>query len=508
MQKRKIDMSCGDPLYPFRSAARYAFAQAAQDLNRYQFMAQGRSKPEITRTYSAISDHFTARGLKPPGWTGLSYGHFTMTGGGTTEAYNLVIQHLAADVRARNAAYGATIKPVILMPVPTYGFFMQQPEREGIEIRTLDRPQDGKGHITPEHLLSTIRDIDSKGERIIAYYDSNPNNPLGIIRGESETRALADIFLRLKEHYRRRDQQDLEKWQQDKPGRVTELFGEPHTIKPGRIWDGPASRVRIIDDIVYEGLEYGAEKPFAFAQIPELFKDTFTLAGPSKAGLVNLRAGVLIGDDHDIRDIEQRRSEHNYFPARVTLAGLEAYYSPEPSFVSAREKHLTRMNREHRFRGLFMKALINGLDSITEATPQDRRRIIAAYAKLENVPAEKAKAALARGIPGVKITTTPESGFFHLVDFSALRGSVIRTEHSLSASQIFSGHYDLQNLLSVTQNIGIASAGWMGLPGDALITRATFAAPLEDILEYSKRLRAAAAQIKQPAPSSPAAAPR
>lgn len=500
MKKRTLDMSLGDPLYPFRSAARYAFAQAARDLNKYQFMAQGRSQPAVQSTYRAISDHFTARGIRPPDWSGLSYSHFTMTGGGTTEAYNLVIQLLADDVRAQNQKYQRGLKPVTLMPIPTYGFFMQQPEREGIEVVTIERPLDGKGHITPEILKKALIEIYEKGQRVIAYYDSNPNNPLGIIRGEAETRALADVFQAVKPYYRQDDALALQKWQETQEPIETEMLGQTLKTKRGRLWDGPASRIRIIDDIVYDGLEYGDAKPFAFAQIPELYKDTFTLAGPSKAGLVNLRGGVVIGNDKDIHEIEQRRVEYNYFPARPTLAAMEAFYSPAEKFAAARARHLARMNAEHRFRGLFMKALVNGLSTLAEANDADRKKIVSAYARLEKCGVKDARAALDRGIRNIKIITTPESGFFHLVDLGALRGGTYTASHNAwDKDKKFDSYYDLANIVSGAQNIGIASAGWMGLPRDSLLMRATFAAPLEDILEYTKRLRLVSRAVRLPA---------
>lgn len=503
MKRRTLDMSLGDPLYPFRSAARYAFAQAARDLNKYQFMAQGRSQPAVQSTYRAISDHFTARGIRPPDWSGLSYSHFTMTGGGTTEAYNLVIQLLADDVRAQNQKYQRGLKPVILMPIPTYGFFMQQPEREGIEVVTIERPLDGKGHITPEILKKALIETYEKGQRVIAYYDSNPNNPLGIIRGEAETRALADVFQAVKPYYRQDDALALQKWQETQEPIETEMLGQTFKTKRGRLWDGPASRIRIIDDIVYDGLEYGDKKPFAFAQIPQMYKDTFTLAGPSKAGLVNLRGGVVIGHDKDICEIEKRRVEYNYFPARPTLAAMEAFYSPAEKFADARARHLARMNKEHRFRGLFMKALINGINTLDEASDDDKRKIIGVYARLEECGIKAARAALEEGIKNVKVITAPESGFFHLVDFSAWRGGRFTSaRNSWDKDKTFESYYDLINILSDEENIGLASAGWMGLPGDTLVTRATFAAPLEDILEYTKRLRRASAAIKPAANAS------
>jgi len=477
MEKRKLDMSLGNPLHPFRSVARYAFQQAAKDLNIYRFLNRGHSDPEVRAAYISISDHFTARGIKPPGWSGLSFGHFTMTGGGTTEGYNLLIKFLAEDVADHNKRSKRDIKPAILMPVPTYGFFMDPAERTGIKPITFERNLKKGGHVTRAELIAAVKKAHEDGYRIVAYFDSNPNNPLGTIRGERETKELAEVFIALREHYRQKDGKELS----------------------DRMWDGPASRVRIIDDMVYDGLEYGDKKAFGFAQIPELFDDTFTLAGPSKAGLVSIRGGVIIGHDRDISDIERMRMESNYFPARPTLAALEAFYSVEDSFVAAREKHMNRMNRDHRFNGLFMKALINGIDTLKEATEEDKRKIINTYARLEKCPKAQAQEELQRKIKGIKVITKPEAGFFHLVDFSALRGGTYQSpRHHWKDKAVFKDHFSLVDILSLSQNIGSCSAAWMGMGKESLITRATYAIPLEDILEYTKRLRAAAQMIKAP----------
>lgn len=505
MEKRKLlDMSLGNPLHPFRSAAQYAFREATKDLNQYRFMNRGSGDPEIRRVYHAVCDYFTERGLYPPGWTGLPFDHCSLMGGGTTEGYNLVIQLLIQDVMQERQRLNRTIKPAILMPVPTYGFFMHAPAQWGIEVIPIARDLKTNGHLTKQQLLDAVKDAHKKDFRIIAYFDSNPNNPLGTIRGERETRDLAEVFLALRAHYRREDEKALEKWQETQPGTEIDILGKPQKIKPGYVWDGPASRVRIIDDMVYDGLEYGDKKAFAFAQISELYKDTFTLTGPSKAGLANLRGGIVIANSDDIHPLERLRINNNYFPSRPTLAALEAFYSVKEPFASARQKHMANMNQDHRFHGLFMKALVNGLGKLKEATAEDREKIISTYAHLENCTEEKAERELKRGIKGIKVITTPEAGFFHLVDFSGLRGGTYQSPHNhWQHDKPFEDDYSLMDILEYGQHIGSCNASWMGLPKDALISRATFAIPLEDILEYTKRLRQAVQTItlkKAPAP--------
>lgn len=492
MEKRKLlDMSLGNPLHPFRSVARYAFHQAAQDLHQYRFMNRGNSDPEIRPVFEAISDYFTARGIVPPDWSGLPLSHFSLMGGGTTEGYNLVIQLLIQDVIAENKRLNRDIKPALLMPVPTYGFFMHAPESWGIQIIPVPRQMESGGHVARHDIITAIKKAHDDGLRVIAYFDSNPNNPLGTIRGKAETQELADIFLALSAHYKRNDEKELQLWQDTQPAIKTDIL-DGLSLKPGQIWNGPASRVRIIDDMVYDGLEYGTRKAFAFAQIPELYKDTFTLAGPSKAGLANVRGGIVIANSEDIGQLERLRINNNYFPSRATLAALEAFYSMKEPFAAARTRHLARLNRDHRFRGLFMKALINGLDSVGEITATDRSKIIKTYSDLTTCSSEAAGQELKRGIKGVKVITTPEAGFFHLIDFSALRGASYQSpRHGFDYIKKLEDDYSLIDILGSSQSISSCNASWMGLPRDTLISRATFALPLKDILEYTRRLRRA-----------------
>lgn len=495
MAKTKLDMSLGNPLHPFRSAARHAFAQATKDLNFYRFMKQGLSDPEIRRTYEAISDHFSARGIYPPDWAGLPFSHFTMTGGGTTEAYNLIMRYLADDVKNENKTYSRQIKPAILMPVPTYGFFMNPAIREGIEVITINRDL-VTGQITAQQLKDAIRQADADGYRIVAYFDSNPNNPLGTIRDKAQTRELAEVFLAAREFYRRKDEEALRAWQETQPPIKTEFMDEDFERKPGYVWKGAASRIRIIDDMVYDGLEYGDQKAFAFAQIPEIYEDTFTLAGPSKAGLVSVRGGIIIGEGNDISSIEKMRMENNYFPPRPTLAAMEAFYSKEDSFRNARERHMARLNRDHRIRGLFMKALINGIDTLDEAAADDKKKIISTFVRLEKCTRREAVERLNKSIPGIKVISKPEAGFFHMIDFSALKDHTYPAPHG-GWSKPLEDNYSMVTLLE-RHSIGSCTAAWMGMKDNELVTRATFALPFEDILEYTQRLRQVRAIMKAP----------
>ena len=87
------------------------------------------------------------------------------------------------------------------MPVPTYSIFFDNIHKNGIDIIKL--PREGDGSVCPKKLHNLMIDTYKAGkQRIVGYYDSNPNNPTGHIRNASETRALAKVFTRHNEYWR------------------------------------------------------------------------------------------------------------------------------------------------------------------------------------------------------------------------------------------------------------------------------------------------------------------
>lgn len=103
---------------------------------------------------------------------------------------------------------------------------------------------------------------------------------------------------------------------------------------------------------------------------------------------------------------------------------------------------------------------------------------------------------LHEGIPRIKVITKPDAGFFHLIDFSALRNRTYPSPQG-GWQKPLEDNYSLIGLLDTHQNISSCTAAWMGMKDNELMTRATFAAPLEDILEYARRLRNAVNMISK-----------
>lgn len=93
--------------------------------------------------------------------------------------------------------------------------------------------------------------------------------------------------------------------------------------------------------------------------------------------------------------------------------------------------------------------------------------------------------------------TTPQAGFFHLLDFSALEGRLLRDAQG-SLSDVFTGEESI-DFLSRRAGLRFAYGSWAGLNHEDGVVRASFAKPLDDIIEFSRRVESMARQC-QPSP--------
>ena len=482
-RQKRLDLSLGDPLLPLRGVAAYAFRMASRDLNNYYNMIPSYSGPGSVRdVLHPVRDYFSARGFHDQGWSGLTTEEILPTGGGTTEGFDLALRMLSADVVERNGQ-GAVIKPAILMPVPTYGMFMDAAKAAGFHVVKVDRDLAAGGVLNRDTLIAAVNDAHKAGYRIIAYYDCNPHNPTGLIRGKAETESLAEVFEAINAHYAQQDLNAL-------------------SINPrSRLWDHAGTRVTIIDDMVYDGLEMGDEKPFGFGQLPHMYRDTITLFGPSKAGLVGLRAGVAIGPRDKIRAMMGIARHAGYFPSTPVLHALAAYYNDDEKFAAQRSHHLARLNAQHRQNTFLMKALVNGMDTMPEASNADRAKMLRIVMKETGMDRAASRDLLTRGIKGVRIITTPQAGFFHLLDCSGLRDRQYSNEfvpyRAFMGTATAQTEEAIDHVLGAGQNLQFAYGSWAGLPTHSMIVRITCAMPHRDILETARRLAAGVKDFKK-----------
>lgn len=479
-KKLTMDFSQGNALTPLTKIARYAFKQAQGDLHEYWLPTSYASDPAAGHILRGLADHFTARGLRQDGWSGVPTSCLLMTGGGTTEGYELIIRALAEDVAHENKKRDEKIKPVILMPTPTYGFFMRNPLRHHIEIATIPRAMDKGGILERDRVVEVIRALHKDGKRVVAFYDSNPHNPLGLVRGEDETNALYSVFSTLSQHYHKQDRAFCDE-QRKKSGAVFMPF-----------WAGLASRVRIIDDMAYDGLVYeGAQKPFPFAQAHDRvlgcsgFTDSFTLMSLSKAGLANMRAGLVIGPDDALNNLRALQLESGYAPPKAAMHALYAYFNDKAPYKKWRTDHLHQMNADHHFRGQLMKSLINGWSGMPEIDERQKQAMMDAVIEC-GIGRARAGRYLQDGLGApIRIITNPQAGFFHLLDCNDLRGYTYRD--ASGRERALKEKHDIDRFMGET-NMQFCGAAWMGMEDQAYY-RLTFAKPVADIVACAERLR-------------------
>lgn len=498
-RKKQMDMSLGDPLESFDFLARDAFERSLAQNHKYQLMG---NNWYLKSLYEPVQDFLCARGFKSDGWHGIPNSDLLFTGGGTTQAYSLILKYLARDVDKQNDRLSGNhkIKPVILMPTPTYGMFFPQARKAGIEIVKIPRDLNRGGVLEAQTVHDTIEHLNAAGKRVVAYYDSNPHNPLGLIREEEETRKLARLFNYHSHRYEQQDRGFDSVEEEDDDAEIAAEFQSAPSFEADILgslsdrmyWGGPASRIRMIDDMVYWGLEHkGAPKPFSFAQVDgQAYKDSFVLFGPSKAGMAAARAGLIYAQSEDIHELKDMMMDEMYSPTGYAFHAMSGYFNDDEPYKTMRKRHLDSLNAKHEFSGRFMKALINGLSATDNVTDKDQNKMAEALVAHAGFSEKQAKARLQTGIEGVDVVTSPQAGFFHMLDFSALNGRLVDNEytrkHYIGETELDSeaGIHHLFRALSMSA----ASGTWTGMGIDQMLIRVTFALPPEDVIEFTDRL--------------------
>lgn len=489
--KHLLDFTLGDALLPFDSVASYALKRSLKNQNQYIC-----NKPDYISMSQPLMDVFDS--MAP--W--LAENKFIqntkaekeniknrslLTGGGASEGFEYILRLLMYDVTRQNKQRQKQklppIKPVILTPVPAYGFFMNMIKQCNIMIGTVKRDVENGGALDIENIKSGIKKLEQNNFRIIAYLDSNPNNPTGLIRDEKETRAIADLLIKTNKHYKKQDAaQNCE-------------------------WDGPASQISIIDDLVYHGTEYeGFDSAYSFAQIPECRKNTFLLLGLSKIGLAGLRAGYLLSPMAHAKNLRLLQQNLSYFASRPAIYGCEAFFNSQEPFKTNRQHHIKALAHAHQHAGHLIKALINGMDTMDELNDVHKKDLIVTVKKHKNLNDTEALAYLNSPIKGTKILTSPQSGFFHILSMKGLRGFKRKASPDKLKDKNISEYFftmeteaDINGHFSEDQNMLILGARWMGYgDGTEMLFRLSYAFSDADLIDGADRMKAFANGLIDP----------
>ncbi len=407
----QINANHGNPIMPFTAALRYAFRKSSHSAHIYGF--EDSYDEKIKKNIATFLLHTLS--IKPKELSKLSDYNLTFTQS-TTQGFRIVIEKLVKkhqthenlmnQMRRKYDKPELHRKPVIILPVPTYGLFINVLDKNKIDIVELERDENGR--VDRKSLAAIMKELNADNSRTaIGYFDSNPNNPTGYVRSERETNALAKLFLvhnqKIRDFHTKLCNSNLD----------NEICR--------KLSENGSNTLKIIDDMVYLGTEWGPKKASSFLSVPGMAQDSYLLAGASKIGLADMRAGVLIHPWSEQKHFAREVHDDTANLSKMALLALETCFPVDKKLVNMRNKHLDDMNQQHRFSGLFMKVLINGLADV-KITRDDKARMLDVIMQHAGYTKSQAIQRLKTGLADVRISTSPQAGFFHLIDYSALKG--------------------------------------------------------------------------------------
>ncbi len=293
---------------------------------------------------------------------------------------------------------------VVLTTAPNYGLFTIRTERAGAEVEVINLEKEDNFLLNPKKLADKIDKINEslqyvynrrKGyvPRVVAFLNTNPNNPTGKVMGKNQYELLYEIA-------------DVCK-------------------KRG---------VFVIDDLVYRDICYDEENiALPIATIPKMFKNTISLFSLSKSySMAALRAGFVVADEIIIREIVNRTFQSMDSVPDIIGKALGGAFNATPERYMEYDKYFSELRKIYLYKFNLLKALVNGIDKVL---PQYKEKIEQTVNSI--LGKSDAKKVLA-GIPMVDFPKNlePEAGFFAILDFTELKGMkykdmVIRNDEDL-----------------------------------------------------------------------------
>ena len=294
----------------------------------------------------------------------------------TTHAYYLALKAVAEP------------DDVILMTAPNYGLFAIMTELANYHLETIVLKEEDDWFVNPKALAKRIDEINAELKRkhtgkgrapkVAAFVNINPHNPMGNVISKQNHEILEGIA-----------EVCLEK------------------------------KVFVIDDLVYRDLTYDLDNlALPMISYPKYFDNTISLFGLSKAfGLAGMRAAVIVAP-LPVANLMFMKMHHMMDSApTVQVAAIGGTFNGTDRRYKEWRRYLTPIIREYKYRYQLLKALVYGVDTVSDRRLRTKiRRDISRYAKDYSNELCKGCGDL------IKIKVEPRSGFFAVFDFTAIKG--------------------------------------------------------------------------------------
>lgn len=348
---------------------------------------------------------------------------------------------------------------VVLVTGPNYGLFTIRAERAGAEVEIINLDKEDDWLINPEKLALKIDDINEslqkvynrrKGyvPRVVAFLNTNPNNPTGKVMGEKQIEILKQI------------------------GQVCLDRG-----------------VFIIDDLVYRDLTFDKDniaKPIA--TIPGMFRNTISLFGLSKSyGLASLRAGFVVADEIVIRELINRIFQEMDSSPDIIGRALAGSFNISDKRKKEYEIYFRELRELYLYKFQLLKALVDGIDSVEDSSIASKIELEIRNGIVDKDLSQK----ILKGLPYVEFPEKlePESGFFAILDFTKIKGMKYK-------NNIINTEKDLLKFIyeeSRTRFLVGQSISWPYK--DQLVGRVTFALDNNEIINAFKNINIALSKL-------------
>ena len=366
----------------------------------------------------------------------------------TTHAYTLICNLIARD------------EDVILVTGPNYGFFALGPERLNARVEVLELSEEDDWYVNKDSLAKKIDEINKRLKKewegkldyipkVAAFLNMNPHNPLGKVMNHKNKEILEGI------------------------GDVC--------LEKG---------VFVIDDLIYRDLTFDRnDLALPLATYPKYFNNTISLMGISKAfGLASFRAGVIVAPIPICRGITTQIFETMDSTPVVQVESVAGAFNASDRRYKEYDRYFKPLMKEYEYRYELFRAMVEGIESIKDG--KLRSKIIRDIKHYEKD--EKVRKLLLEGIPNVEIRkgTTPESGFFAVMDFTKLKGKKY-------GDKVIENDFDMLEYFYIKGKVVYIMGESVNWPNsDELIGRINFALTKKALINNMKIITTSVRELK------------
>jgi hypothetical protein len=217
--------------------------------------------------------------------------------------------------------------------------------------------------------------------------------------------------------------------------------------------------ITLIEDVTHRGIVLDNTKKTGSFTHSKIVNRTIVLDGISKVfGAARARAAFAFGERSLIAPIAHSLHMRNCTLNGASNAFLEGVYKLDPEKFEA---HLVDISEGYQNRLKLIKSVIFGLNILDDT---DRRKVKTEFIELfnedkSNKPSNQKIDYIFSGIPGLKLYSEPEAGFFVLIDFSHYVGKYLGSVRLQSGMDFRNAIYTLADVNTIADIMCYDSPG-------------------------------------------------